>query len=457
MGNYEDYGKAEFGDERLNKRLSRLLDQLASDPTASISAACKDPYQAKAAYRFVGNDEVKTELITEITRNVTIGKINAVKPPVLLIPEDTTEVNYTNLKETAGLGNIGRKKASMGLEVHSAIAISETGEVYGLLAQKLWARPPENYGQSDALRKKLPIEEKESYKWLETMSNAEAPFPDGTMAVHICDREGDIFEFFCEAEKEGTQYLVRNAHNRNIKGENGSDKLDNFVNGLPEAGRITIRVPRDSHTGRIARNAEVVIKCGKCKIMKPSNLESNRDLPNSIEVYIVSAKEIDPPQGQEKIFWQLITNIPTESFEDAVKRVQWYTQRWKIETFHRTLKSGCKVEELQYESAEKLMKLVAIYSIVALQIMLLSYVARTHPDESCEICLTEEEWKILYRVAKKTKKLPEKTPTIYEAVVMIAKLGGFLARKSDGFPGVTVIWRGLTSFYTILGVMPFLA
>ena len=124
--------------------------------------------------------------------------------------------------------------------------------------------------------------------------------------------------------------------------------------------------------------------------------------------------------------------------------------------FHKTLKSGCKVEELQSNSAEKLTKLVAIYSIVALQIMLLNYIARAHPDRSCEICFTEEEWQILYKVANKTKDLPEKPPTIQEAVVMIAKLGGFLARKSDGYPGVTVIWRGLTSFYTILDAVPFL-
>jgi hypothetical protein len=262
---------------------------------------------------------------------------------------------------------------------------------------------------------------------------------------------------FCKAEKDGAQYLCRRLHNRSIDEENGLNRLDDLLNVLPEAGRIVIHVPRDSHTNRKARNAEVAIKFGKCKITKPVNIAGGGDLPKSIEVYIVSAVEIDPPDGQEKIFWQLITNVPTESFEDAVERIVWYTQRWKIETFHRTLKSGCKVEELQSDSAEKLMKLISIYSIIALQIMLLSYVARTRPDESCEICLTEEEWKILYRVAKKTKKVPEKPPTIYEAVVMIAKLGGFLGRKSDGFPGVTVIWRGLTSFYTILGVMPFLA
>ena len=457
MCDHEYYKNAEFGDERLNNRLAKLLEQLASDPAASISAACQDPYQAKAAYRFVGNDDVTTEAITQITRDVTVKRINESKPAVVLVPQDTCELNYSNLKATEGLGNICRKKAIMGVVAHSAMALSETGETFGLLAQKLWIRPPEDFGRSDALRKKLPIEEKESYKWLETLENVEASFSKGTMVVHICDREGDIFEFFCKAEKEGALYLCRNAHNRNVLEENELKKLDDLVDSLPESGRISIRVPRDSHTSRRERNAEVEIKHGKCKITRPSNFVSNGKWPGSIEVYIVSAIEIEPPKGQEKIFWQLITNVATESFEDAVTRIQWYTQRWKIETFHRTLKSGCKVEELQSESAEKLMKLIAIYSIIAMEIMQLSYVARTRPDESCEICLTEDEWKILYRVVNKTKTIPSSTPTIKEAVVMIAKLGGFLARKSDGFPGVTVIWRGLTNFYTILDAIPFLA
>jgi len=456
MGNYEGYRIAAFGDERLSKRMQMVFEQLASDPSASISAACKNFGQAKAIYRFIENDKVTVREITRITRELTLKNINAAKPPVVLIPQDTSELNYTNLKATEGLGNIGRKKASMGIVIHSAVAISEMGEVYGLLDQKLWTRPPEEHGKSDDTRKKLPIEEKESYKWLETLENVGASFPEGTMAVHVCDREGDIFEFFCKAEKENALYLCRNAHNRNVAEETGAKKLDDFVAALHEAGRINVRIPRDSHTKRVARDADIEIKFGKCKIVKSSNLASSKDLPGAIEVYVVSATETDPPQGQERLLWQLITNVPTESFEDAVARIAWYTQRWKIETFHRTLKSGCKVEELQFDSADKLMKLITIYSVLALEIMLFSYIARTRPDESCETILKEDEWKILYRVANRTRRVPEKPPTIYEAVVMIARLGGFLARKSDGFPGVEVIWRGLTSFYTILEALPFL-
>jgi hypothetical protein len=337
------------------------------------------------------------------------------------------------------------------------MAVGEDGDVYGLMAQKQWVRPPEDFGQSEAKRKKMPIEEKESYKWLEALDGVGASFPDGTMAVHVCDREADIYELFCKAARDGTWLLCRRFHNRSIEEADGFRKLDALVDAQPEAGRIVVHVPRDSHTKRKARDAELAVRYGKCTITKPPLLVGTGDIPKSIELYYVTATEIDPPEGQEKICWKLIANVPTESFEDAVTRIQWYTQRWKIETFHRTLKGGCAVEKLQYESADKLMKLVAIYSIIALEIMHLGYIARTRPDETCEIILTEEEWTVLYRVANKTKKLPDKAPTVREAVAMIAKLGGFLGRKSDGFPGVTVIWRGMTRFYAIMDAVPFLS
>ena len=455
MSNNNGSRKAGFGDTRLDNRLEILINQLGSDPTASVSAACGDPYQAKAVYRFTANDNVTVEAIVDKARKATMDNIYADRPLVVLLPQDTTEMNYNNLKETEGLGNIGTRKSDMGIIAHSSIALSEMGMIYGLMAQKIWTRPPEEHGKS-GMRSTLPIEDKESYKWIGTMENVGTDFPEGTMVVHICDREGDIFEFFCRANELGVNYLCRRFHERKIMSGNGAEKLDEYVETLPAAGTITVQVPRDSHTNRAARKAEVEIKFGRCAIKSPSNLVNKKNYPQTIEVYVVSAIEKDPPQGEKGVRWQLVTNVPTTKFEDAVTRVVWYTQRWKIEILHRTLKSGCKVEELQSESAEKLEKLIAIYSIIALQIMLIGYAARLRPDASCEQWLGETEWKILYKAANKTKEVPEEAPTIREAVRMIAKLGGFLGRKSDGEPGVTVVWRGLAKLYTILEVAEFL-
>jgi len=457
MNNYDEYSNAVFGDKRRSKRFAKLLGQLAKNAAASVSAAIGNYCQAKAAYRFIGNDDVTVEAITQITREVTIANILADKPNedasealTVLVAEDTTSVNYNGLKGTEGLGPLSNSKTALGVQVHSALAISEEGGVYGLLRQKQWTRSVEGFGQSIPNRRK-PTEEKESYKWIETIETVENSIPGNINVIHVCDREGDMYELFCKAEELKTRYLCRRRINRNTKDEDGTGKLDDFVKSLPVAGTTEIKVPRDSHTGRVARTAKVAVKYGKTKITKSDTLlRTNKELPNAVEVYVVTVEEIDAPEGQEKILWNLITNVPTETKEEALIRIKWYTQRWKIETFHHTLKSGCKVEELQSEKAERLEKLIAVYSIIAVQIMHLTMIGRLIPDASCELLLDEEEWQLLYRVSNKTREMPEETPSVKEAVRMIARLGGFLGRKSDGDPGTTVIWRGLTTFFTIV-------
>ena len=456
MNNYDEYANAVFGDKRRSNRFVKLLGQLAKNAAACISAAIGNFHQAKAAYRFIGNDDVTVEAITQITREVTIANMLADKPNedsnealTVLVAEDTTSVNYNGLKNTEGLGPLSNSKKALGIEVHSALAVSVDGGIYGLLWQKLWTRSVEEFGKTVANRRK-PVEEKESYKWIETMETIEKSLPENINVVYVCDREGDMYELFCKAEELKTRYLCRRRINRNTKGEGGTGKLDDIVQSLPVAVVTELKVPRDSHTGRVARTAKIAIKYGKTKITKSDALlRTNKELPNAVEVYVVTVEEIDAPEGQEKILWNLITNVPTETKEEALVCIKWYTQRWKIETFHHTLKSGCKIEELQSEKAERLEKLIAIYSIIAVEIMHLTMIGRLMPDASCELLLGEEEWQLLYRVSNKTRQVPEEAPSVKEAVLMIARLGGFLARKSDGDPGTTVIWRGLTTFMTL--------
>ena len=452
MFNFSDYEYADFGDKRLGKRLTKLLNQLSNDISASIIAACICFHQAKAVYRFTANDNISHDGIINQTHIITVRNICQAKPHVVLLLQDTTDVNYTNLKATEGLGYICSHRKTTGLIVHSVIAVGEDDTIYGILAQNVWARCEENRGKS-IRRDSLPIEDKESYKWLEGMENAKAPFPEETMAVHICDREADIYELFSKAEYDGEYYICRKRHNRTIQDEGEFNKVDEYLNSCSVAGTISVHVPRDSHTKRKERVAELDIRFGKCLIKKPSKVSSQF---KTIEVYVISAVEVNVPKGTTAISWQLITNVPTNTFEEAERAIKWYTKRWKIETFHRVLKDGCKIEELQISTAEKLSKLIAIYSIISMQVMYLGYIARALPDGSCELILSEEEWQILHRVVNKTREVPADPPTTREAVVMIAKLGGFLARNSDGDPGVKVLWRGLSKFQTILEVAPLL-
>jgi hypothetical protein len=457
MSDYSAYGDIDLGDKTLSARVKRTLDQLSSNPTASISSACNDPHQAKAVYRLLSNEKLTAEAVLEVSQKETMRRIAESGERVVLIPQDTTTLNYSGLRSTEGLGNTNDNKNTLGILLHSSIAVSESGQPFGLLTEKAWVRPAEEYGKKQN-RKQLPIEKKESYKWLKTIDQVKvAEELEDVHFIYLCDREGDIYELFAKAHLEGATYLSRRVQNRTVINSNEEElAINKYLDSLPVAGEIMVDVPRNSHTKREARTARLEIKFGTVLLKKPANLNESEKIPMSVEVSLVSAQEIGLPDGEEAISWQLITNDSVETFEDAVTCVKHYTQRWKIETFHHVLKSGCAIEKLQESTAEKLIKLIALYSVIALQIMILTHLARTNPDASCEILFEASEWKILYKVAKKTKSVPENPPSIKEALFMIAKLGGFLGRKSDGFPGVVTIWRGLSKFYNIIDAATYL-
>jgi len=140
--------------------------------------------------------------------------------------------------------------------------------------------------------------------------------------------------------------------------------------------------------------------------------------------------------------WLLLSTLAVNNFDDAIERIEWYSCRWVIEIYHKVLKSGCKIEERQFEEADRLERYLAIDSVVAWRILGLTFQSRETPQMSCEAFLEPEEWQALYCFTKKTTQAPKQAPTLREAALWIAKLGGFLGRKHDGHPGVTVMWRG---------------
>jgi hypothetical protein len=177
--------------------------------------------------------------------------------------------------------------------------------------------------------------------------------------------------------------------------------------------------------------------------VKPPEKRRNDKSLSDLRLHAILAEEVDAPKGIEPIRWLLLTTLKVNTLEEAFEKVQWYKQRWKIERFHFVLKSGCKVEELLLETYERLLNCIALYSVIAWRILWITYQSRETPEASCELCLEEHEWQALYCSANNTNKPPIKPLTLSDAVLLIAKLGGFLARKSDGYPGVIVIWRGM--------------
>lgn len=354
----------------------------------------------------------------------------------VLVVQDTTEVSYTSHRKVKGLGFINQSK-QRGIKLHSCLAVSREGEPLGLLHQEGWSRK-QRKGKKEQ-RKKLPIAQKESYRWLTTLSAAEAGWEESAHLVHIADREADIFELFAHPRRRNSDLLIRAQQNRKIEHELGYLMVAGAQG--PVLGRVEIELQRNPK--RKARRAQLCCRAMGVRLDVPKQHGKSAGL-EPIELNVIWVEEEEQPEdGTQPIRWVLLTTLPIEKFEQVWQCVQWYTHRWLIERFHYTLKSGCGVEELQLNTQERLHKGLAVYSIVAWRVMWMLYYGRSNPEESCEKILHEEEWQLLRRkFAPRSRKKP---PKLQQAIVWIARLGGFLARKGDGMPGVKTLWRGLTA------------
>lgn len=438
-----EFANAPFSDDRIIKRLIQIADKAFSSPASSIPEACQSYSATRAAYRFFNNKNVKPEAILMTHREQTIERMR--KHKTVLVIQDTTSLDYRTHPATKGLGNYSNANGALGLKLHTALAVTEDGLPLGILDHHIWARNPDEYGKRHS-RDDLHISDKESQRWLDTLNSSLKDAPKYINAVTVCDREADIYEFFSEAVSNNQQLLVRVSQNRLIKEE--GRKLFNEIENKSVCGHINVDIPRDVEGKRPPREATLEIKFCPVTVKRTRRIINSKSLP-SLNLHVVQAKEINVPQGTQPIHWLLITTLPVENFEQAIEKIKWYRQRWKIERYHYVLKSGCKVEELQLETAEGLQNAVSVYSVVAWKLLWLKYESETEPEISCEVVLEEHEWKALYCVINRVSIPPAQPPTLKEATLMIAKLGGFLARKGDGNPGVKVIWRGLRRLFDI--------
>jgi len=426
-----------INDKRIRNRLSKTIDQLSQYPNHSIPQACKKPAEIKGAYRLLDNKKVTPDGILSGHKEAT--KTRMAEHKIVLLVQDTTDFNYTRSSSVKGMGEHTFSPNSKGLLLHSTLAVTPGGVPLGLLTQKYWTRAPEERGKKNK-RKDLPIEEKESYRWLEAMEKSTSDIPEGITTVTVADREADIFELFRRSNELEQNILVRAVGNRRVNSE--ENLLIKAVDAVESAGKIRVFVPRNANSKIPEREVELEIKFRTLQLKPPVYLVNSNKL-QPVELDALYAKEINPIPGEEPIEWLLLSSLPIQTLEDAAEKLCWYRQRWKIERFHFTLKSGCKVEELQLETIERIENALSLYSIVSWKLLWLVYESRIKPDESCEIVLEEYEWHALYCMVKQRKDFPKKPPTLKEASMMIARLGGFMCRKGDGDPGVKVMWRGL--------------
>lgn len=449
-GLHREWADTVFKDQRLAYRFRTLLDQLGGNPGESIPLACQDWASTKAAYRFFDNDRVSEAEILDGHFQSTRERVAATDGPILVL-HDTTEFSFKRdniaavgitRKSVAGAYRDGaiRYYTACGILMHSSLAVTPEGLPLGLAAAKFWTR--EKFKGTNALKRKInptrvPIEQKESVRWLENLSQSTRLLGDPARCVHIGDRESDIYEMFCTARDSGTHFLLRTCVDR-LAGDAAHTIADEMAEvrckGLH---RIEVR----DRKGNVCE-AVLELKFRRVRVLPPIGKQSRYP---ALELTVLHATERDPPRGRDRVDWKLITDLPIASRREAIEKLHWYSLRWKIETFHKILKSGCRAEHSKLRTAERLVKLLAIFCILGWRIFWLTMMNRSTRRASPALAFTALEVDLLGRLIPDHKRATSRAPpSLASCVTQLARLGGYLARAGDAPPGNMVIWRGLS-------------
>jgi len=429
----QEMAGVELKDARLEKRVKKLVERFSNRPDGSIPEVCGDWAGTKAAYRFFDNPKVSRAAIMDSHRQACVKRIG--EEERVLVLQDTTSLDFSHHPATTGLGPLENPK-QRGMLMHTSMAVSEAGVPLGILDQQMWTRDPAEVGQRHQ-RKERPIEEKESYKWLAGLEQSTSGLPCQVCVITVADREADVYELF-QTAGEDRWYVVRAAWNRRLAG-NDPDYLWQAVSRAPVAGVISVEVGR----GKDRPPREALLSLRFIQVtLRPPRRGSGQSALVPLQVTVIEVLEENPPPGEAPLHWLLLTNLPIVTFEDAAQCVQWYALRWLVERFHYVLKSGCRLEERQLATVDRLDRLLAVFSIVAWRLLWLTYQARVTADVPCTVALETHEWQALHGFIHRSPILPSEPPSLAQAILWIARLGGFLNRKSDASPGVKVLWRG---------------
>ncbi len=407
-----EFGGAPLGDKRLSQRLVEIGLNKAAQPGSSYAGATQgDHSKVKAYYRLIEQADEGAVTPSNILlphREQTIRRMKAER--TVLCVQDGSDLNYSGLTDCTGLGEIGTNQTgatSAGLHLHSTLALTEEGLPLGVL-QAQFSAPVFHDKTKSNKSTKLPIEEKKTYAWIKGLRDCmtlKAQMPH-TRLINVMDREADFFELFDEQRRHcsGVELLVRAKHDRTTTGER---KLFETIRSSAVKSQIEISVPRQSARAKKskqkarekcpARIAKVSLRYRQVRI-KPACPHKEKE---PITLWVVHIREQKPPRDGQRVEWFLLTTLAIESTEDALNCVNWYQLRWRIEDWHRVLKSGCGVEKLLHKTAERLKRAVAINMVIAWRIMLMTLLGRETPSLATEILFSDLEIKVLDAYAKK--------------------------------------------------------
>jgi hypothetical protein len=400
-----EFGGVQFGHKDAERRLLRIAAAKAQNPSVSYSQCfAGNRHQLKAYYRFIGSEReaISPEGILKGHRHQTIRRMKDRK--WVLAVQDTTDLDFSERLHCNGLGDVGTNQTgalSQGLKMHSVLALGEEGLPLGVLRTQIYA----SHFDVEAKVHNRPIEQKESYRWLQTIDDLGeiSKWIPHTQLIAVGDRESDLFELFDHRRRKArnVHLLIRAHYNRCLKNESG--KLFEHVAALPLMGEAQVQVPRQrekkgtrSNPPRIAlpaRKARIELRWGKVTVAAPATAQT-RHLPGA-ELCCLLVIEPHPPQGVKALRWVLLTSVPIESRKQALRCLRWYKLRWRIEEWHRVLKSGCRIESHQHQSAKKLARAIAIDAVVAWRVMLLTLLGREVPEIPSEMIFAPWECRVL--------------------------------------------------------------
>jgi hypothetical protein len=446
-----NFSHAQLGDKRRTKRLVKLVDQMCHRPGGTLPQKFRSPADLQAFYRLVRQDDVTHAAILDAHRQAAFAEIEQRDTPVLVL-HDSTELDFTTHKSLDRLGQIGGG-SRRGYITHNSLAVDpQTREVIALCNQVLHRRAKVSKSETNAQRRKRKT--RESLLWLKGTE----PLPGDWRLVDVCDRGADTFEFLQHEVNSGRRFVIRSSYNRNIfVGHDDPEpsevgKLHAYARALPAAGTWTLKVTskvevrRPRRKGkkktvkRQAREAKMAVAFASVQI-RPSLKKTGSYGSEPLAVWVLRVWEIDPPQGQERLEWVLITNEPIRNFSHAYRVVGWYECRWIIEEFHKGMKTGCRIESPQFTSEDRLQPAIALLSIVTLTLLQLRDASR-RPDAKTRRATTAISPLYVEVLSLWRHNRVKLDWTVHDFYYALARLGGHQNRKHDHPPGWQVIWEG---------------
>ena len=469
----EEFTSLNLGDKRLDRRVMQFVSQ-ASGIGSSNPDRCRAAGSLKALYRMTDNPKVEVGKLFKAHNDASIKRCSA--HSLVYLVQDTTEVDLTKPQtEIAGAGLIGSGKRR-GFYFHPSLALSGSGIPLGQVDQFIWTRDPKSLELTSkeraAERQRSCFEEKESARWMEILQSNEqlARGLPGTHFISIADSEADIFELFCECSTFPGNFdlIVRGFRQHNVTSaidiptgqpidassiEQAVNLATNrFIREVSVGARPTPETPDDKKRvrkrARTARDTVLTISTAEVTLAGPRRPRVGL-LPDAT-VNVVILREQNPPQDEPPIHWVLYTTLPITTEEQVMAVVDAYCQRWNIELYFMTLKSGLKIEDMKYKTLPRYLNAFAMLAVVAWRVEYLKKAARVDPHAPCSKYFTDEQWVPIMMFQKRKPIDKSEPPTMAQFIKTMAMLGGYINKRSQGPPGSKTIWRGMARFETIV-------